>query len=243
MSGNEAGVPWVDGNYQGEGFFSPMLVTGDKGVCRDIAFSLTHGDFGPADLKVAEISEEQTYTVKISWEGQGPYKGKERVMHAVLTEDGRKFYFRGSNKTTPVGFLEWITQEEADLRAIDGDPIAAPPSHYKLEPERQGKLVWITGAPGLGKSTTAQLLARHHGFVFYEGDCFFGLRNPYIPTDVPEPSLAQSQQRKLVGEGAQERQEMQNRVTKEYMKRFVVHTIAFVVFTTLHFKDCWRRLG
>merc|ERR1712179_735348 len=88
------------------------------------------------------------------------------------------------------------------------------------EPERQGKLVWITGAPGLGKSTTAQLLSRHHGYVYYEGDCFFGLRNPYIPSDVPEPSLAQLKQRKLIGEGVKERQELFRRVNKAFMKLF-----------------------
>ena len=111
-----------------------------------------------------------------------------------------------------------MSQEEADLVVQDGDPISAPPSHYKMEPERQGKLVLISGAPGLGKSTTAQMLSRHHGFVFYEGDCFFGLRNPYIPSHVPEASLAQHKQRKLVGEGAKERQEVVNKTIKEFIK-------------------------
>ena len=110
---------------------------------------------------------------------------------------------------------------------------------YKIQPEKQGKLIWITGPPGLGmklfffhldfhflnilqsnfsqlpfthlpmaflgtkllqygfsfkltgfpcyhlsispkgKSTSAQLLARKHGYVFYEGDCFFTLRFYY----------------------------------------------------------------
>ena len=50
------------------------------------------------------------------------------------------------------------------LEKDTGDPIDDPPSrHYKIQPEYQGRLVWISGAPGLGKSTTAQLLARDHG--------------------------------------------------------------------------------
>ena len=69
----------------------------------------------------------------------------------------------------------------------------------------------------MGKSTTAQLLSRNHGFVFYEGDCFWGLRNPYIPPDVPEASLAQLQQKKMVGKGIEERQEMSNKVNKEVL--------------------------
>ena len=66
---------------------------------------------------------------------------------------------------------------------------------------------YLKGPPGLGKSTSAQLLSREHGcaynncgvfiwtqivqkiqlmttfrFVYYEGDCFSQLRNPYIPS-------------------------------------------------------------
>ena len=72
----------------------------------------------------------------------------------------------------------------------------------------------------MGKSTSAQLLGRDHGYVYYEGDCFFGMRNPYIPSDVPEATLAQLKQAKLVGAGAKERQELVNRVNKEFMKMF-----------------------
>ena len=69
---------------------------------------------------------------------------------------------------------EWITAEEAERRANDGDPILEPVGAilgffrncfrlalfvsylllqvcpYKIQPEKQGKLIWITGPPGLG---------------------------------------------------------------------------------------------
>ena len=52
------------------------------------------------------------------------------------------------------------------------------PSHpYKEQPERLGKVLWITGAPGLGKSTSAQLLSRNAGYVYYEADCFYSFRS------------------------------------------------------------------
>ena len=85
-----------------------------------------------------------------------------------------------------------------------GDPISAPPGPYKVQPQVKGRFLWINGAPGLGKSTTAQLLARekgiikivliifHHlfvGFVYYEMDCFFALRNPYIPPVGDNPTM------------------------------------------------------
>ena len=215
----KASFPWRQGNYYGEGFFSSIMITGDKAVPKeapDFTMTFSQGDFGEADPEVAEMSGETNYTVEMKFE----IMGKERKVPMVVTEEGQKLFFKSSIKTIPVGYFSWISQEEADLKATSGDPISAPPSHYKLEPERQGKLVWITGAPGLGKSTTAQMLSRNHGFVFYEGDCFFGLRNPYIPSHVPEATLAQLKQSKLVGEGAKERQELANRVNKEFMKMF-----------------------
>ena len=217
--GQKASYPWKEGNYRGDGIFRSIVITGDKAVATenpDVKMTFNQGDFGEADPHVVEMSGETNYTVELKTE----MMGKSWPTLMVVTDGGKKLLFKSSIKTVPVSYFTWITQEEADVMAISGDPIAAPPSHYKLEPERQGKLVWITGAPGLGKSTTAQMLSRHHGFVFYEGDCFFGLRNPYIPSDVPEASMAQFKQKKLVGEGAKERQEIGVRVNNEFMKMF-----------------------
>ena len=57
----------------------------------------------------------------------------------------------------------------------------------------------------MGKSTTAQLLARSHDYVYYEADCFGSMKNPYISLDVENPSLAQIHQKNLSGPGAEER--------------------------------------
>ena len=67
-----------------------------------------------------------------------------------------------------------ITQEEAGLELDheyqqekwlreNGEDINAPACPYPLRPEYQGRLVWLTGAPGSGKSTTARLLAKQKG--------------------------------------------------------------------------------
>merc|ERR1711936_1339426 len=77
------------------------------------------------------------------------------------------------------------------------DPITAPPGPYKEQPGVGGRLVFITGPPGSGKSTSAQLLAREKGFVYYEVDCFWFVKNPYVPIDVPEPTMAMESQRDL----------------------------------------------
>ena len=60
----------------------------------------------------------------------------------------------------------------------------------------------------MGKSTSAQLLARSQGYVYYEADCFGALKNPYVPLDVDNPSLAQVTQKPLKGSGMEERKKV-----------------------------------
>ena len=57
----------------------------------------------------------------------------------------------------------------------------------------------------MGKSTTAQILGREDGYVYYEADCFAQLKNPYIPLDEENPSIAQIKQKQLKGPGMKER--------------------------------------
>ena len=49
-------------------------------------------------------------------------------------------------------------------------------------------------------------------------DCFRGLRNPYIPLDVPNPTMAQESQRHLTGEGREERKALMEKVGKCWEK-------------------------
>ena len=86
-----------------------------------------------------------------------------------------------------------------DLRLLSSEHINDRSHPYKVQPENQGKLIFISGAPGSGKSTTALKLAKKEGFVYYEGDGFIFLRNPYIPLDAEEPSLATSKQKRIRG--------------------------------------------
>merc|ERR1719471_2519858 len=135
-------------------------------------------------------------------------EGWEDVSEGVVSEDGKTAFFSNRDDTI-LQPCERITEDEAKKLDSDlGDPISAPPGPYKVQPQVKGRFLWINGAPGLGKSTTAQLLAREKGFVYYEMDCFFALRNPYIPPVGDNPTMLSEEQRNLTGEGREEREQI-----------------------------------
>ena len=206
--------PWRDGNYRGEAFIEAMLLSGTKALVANNSQEVTfhYGVFGEVDEEIAEMTGEKNYTVEMTFD----MLGKVSINLGVIVEEGTKFVIRAHGL---IMTLDWVTEEEAERLANDGDPIEAPTSPYKVEPDRQGRLVWLAGPPGLGKSTSAQLLSREHGYVYYEGDCFLGLKNPYIPPSVEGAGMAHLKQRKLVGKGAAERRKSVDGTMKQWEVR------------------------
>ena len=88
------------------------------------------------------------------------------------------------------------------------DSLDEPACPYKIQPWNQGKLLWIAGTPGSGKSSVAQEIAKRKGYVYYEGDCFHQTKNPYIPLNAPNPSVDVIHQKFLHGEGIEERRKV-----------------------------------
>merc|ERR1711936_933715 len=132
-----------------------------------------------------------------------------------------KMYFVNQADNSTVDVRERITEEQvSEIERSGLDPLAAPPGPYTVQPDRQGRLVWLTGPPGAGKSTSAQLLGRLHGWVYYEVDCFTGLRNPFIPLDVVNPSMMQTRQKSLEGEGREERKLVVDKMSEFWKKAF-----------------------
>ena len=62
--------------------------------------------------------------------------------------------------------------------------------HITPRPGTPGKIYWLSGPPGAGKSTTCQLMARLKDYRYYEADCTMQLINPFTDIYVDNPSIA-----------------------------------------------------
>ena len=208
-------LPLSDGHYKvTDNWYKLFLVKGATAVIKgttlgDLSVDLKYGDFGDADQEICELTEKSSYDLELTF----TVHEKEFKKLGVVTKNGKKITMKSM---MGIAKFEWITDEEAAAIEDDGDPIDTPPAPYKLQPENQGKLLWLTGPPGLGKSTSAQLLAKNHGYVYYEGDCFNSCKNPYIPVDAPDPTMAHLNQRKLKGKGLEERMKVVKKMMDEF---------------------------
>ena len=57
----------------------------------------------------------------------------------------------------------------------------------------------------MGKSTSGQILAKKHGYVYYEADAFNLVKNPFNDLETDNPSMHQSKMKILKGPGDKER--------------------------------------
>ena len=172
-------------------------------------FQIQYGEFGETNREIAEASGELFYNIKLT-----SNDGKV-CKFGVVSKDGQRLTMAG---IAGISFIDLVTEEEADQLKTQGDSMEAPPGPYKIQPHNLGKFVWITGAPGMGKSTSAQLLSRTAGWVYYEVDCFAKCRNPYIPPDRENPTIMAMLQTPLQGAGLVARQEVCRRAEEELPK-------------------------
>ena len=149
----------------------------------------TYGEFGPAPKELTAITGIENLNMELKY-------GKEnkRIFFGILNQNGTQIH-AVSNMNYPSHkpflVLEWYSDEKLEILKNERDSAEAPDcSYYKLQPDKLGKLIWISGPPGAGKSTTAQLMGRNHGHVYYSVDCFNSFVNPFIDLNVENPTLA-----------------------------------------------------
>ena len=163
------------------------------GVCTTniISGTWSTGSFGPAHPAIQKLTRKSEYDIKLTMK-----KGTFQRL-GVIGQDGKSITTMGLYKDLEQ--MTWISEDDIKELQEAGDPAEAPPCPYKLNPDDdQGKLIWISGPPGVGKSTTAHLMSQLFGYVFYEGDCFLANTNPYVPKDI-RPTDALFKQKPLKG--------------------------------------------
>ena len=151
----------------------------------------TYGDFGPAPAEIVELAGKPNFNIQVRYNGEDldiPFK-------LVLNKEGTRVYGPGIVPSQTYIIMEWLSEQKLNEYKESRQPADAPICPYaKLQPENLGKIVWFSGPPGSGKSTSAQMLGRKHGYVFYEGDCIMQSLNPFIDLNVEEPTMVQNEQ-------------------------------------------------
>ena len=152
---------------------------------------LEYGDFGSAPPELAELSGIQNFNLRLK---RGEFKQR-----LILNDKGTRFYVEKFAATEKYfNIREWVNDEMLNKFKESRESADAPICQYaKLQPAKHGKIIWFSGPPGAGKTTTAQLMGRKHGHVYYEGDCYNSIMNPFVDLNVDDPSMAQSEQRPL----------------------------------------------
>ena len=141
------------------------------------------GMFDECPEEIKELSGATHYNLKmVAMEGK-------LTLQMVLDGEGKSlvstaFDSQGIEKG------RWVSKEELKEIGEKRESCLTPSTVYKIQPEVQGKLLFLSGPPGSGKSTSGLLLAKNAGYVYYEADCFANLTNPYLSLDVKEPSVA-----------------------------------------------------
>jgi len=126
---------------------------------------LKYGHFTNSDKRGLKLTGKEEYNFEMTWFS---------TIHGVVCEDGTKITMMNGN------VLELMDEETIKKMKEEKDPADNPSNTYKPQPENLGKIIWLSGLSGMGKTTTAKLLQEKEGFVNYEGDCFLMGLNPYV---------------------------------------------------------------
>ena len=151
----------------------------------------TYGDFGRAPAEIVELAGHPNFNIKVQFVGEDI----DITFKLVLNDEGTRVYGPGLMPYQKYIIMEWLSEQKLNEYKESRQPADAPICPYaKLQPGNLGKIVWFSGPPGSGKSSSAQILGRNHGYIFYEGDCIMQSLNPFIDLNVEEPSMVQNQQ-------------------------------------------------
>lgn len=143
------------------------------------------GDFGPVKDQLKErFGQSAKYNVALTM-----IEPQSMTINSFLDESGTMMTYWGFINM-PETYV-WLSDDELRQVLDNRESIFSPSCpHIQIQPEKQGKIYWLSGPPTSGKSTTCQLMARKKGFVYYEADCTMIFVNPFVDPNVENPSVA-----------------------------------------------------
>ena len=193
-------VPWQNGWYvQPDNPLSVLHVQGDKVVHEKLAEigidfdrlipketeTWTFGQFGETPPEIKEITGQDTYDIEMVH--KIPVVG-EMTTYGVLSQDKKTIHCLGHQQN--LTSRKWLSPEEFEKLKDDSEPWDQMVCPYPKEPGTQGKIIWLSGPPGAGKTTTGNMLMKTGQFVCYEADTFMFHLNPYLPVAKDEKEAA-----------------------------------------------------
>jgi len=156
--------------------------------------NLIFGDFGPAPKDLVELTGIRNYNMRLP--NAGPNENFNIDM--ILNEEGTQISRMSLSPEEKFKVIDWLSHEDLEALKESREFADAPICPYfKPQPDNVGRLIWISGPPGAGKSTTAQLLGRNYGYIYYEGDCWSNYVNPFLDLYVDNPTMFQNHQTPL----------------------------------------------
>ena len=168
--------PWKDGVYKFPPLyrFYALKIRGSIGAVKfvmehDMEISMKTGNYENSDDRGLLASGKAYYNVEVSTSEPGVPK-----FYAVVYNDGETLTFSDGVSG------EWMSEETFNDIKEETDPCDAYPCEYEPTPNSSGKLLWISGLTGTGKSTVSLNIKNKHDYILYEGDCFAAGFNPYV---------------------------------------------------------------
>ena len=161
----------------------------------------TYGQFKKAPEVLKNLTGKSHYNVKKSYPILCSDKWYGTHWYGIMDDNGTTMHLLDllGQDSSKVIEQNWLDEDAIKKILDDCDDINDRSHSYKIQPENQGKLIFVSGAPGSGKSTTAFKLAQKEGYVYYEGDGFQFQRNPYIPLDDVKDAGHWEKQKKIKG--------------------------------------------